>query len=916
MMGVKSHRELYDEYVALAPKLLAKISRLLITCRSTGVPIPKGIRNIFEFTWDELIAYPPRPAASAILGLEVSLGPPPSPLLLTDATSLPTPVRKKMQTLPPPRKLLPASAPARLHASPHLMAAAPALERSLDTLHQFQRRSVHLLTELLGLKMKAMLESMSAGSNPLDVTRRFMEASQLLHVSAKEMAFHRLISIVRRSGYDVRQLWKESFTSFSAMGVNSPYQLVYEPGSGCLSFSLSTGKDAKKKSAKSKYLEEISSSSPHRGQTSPDIMESNDPCPEAREKLQAMCRHIEAERASWKARNLSYPMILRNYRAKMPAQPVATPKGGDTQAPSSHHQPYGVAQSPAPTPHPPSAHAHHANVSQHPQEHKVPRKALKFHYTLYDGSSFVYYPSGNIAMCQIPTCCKGRAITCLFNDSPHLFLALFTAEGQACVHSNLAHYNLKARCPFVLVWDEEGGTTNDVKGYVVHKWSWTAKTETLLSLEYKVNEQMKLTVLGQDSISVTFTCWQETVTLSVSATNCPHGVPHEKRVAHRVSSMEDKGSRASRALLIKKRFQKTVAQFMNCVLLSAGLFTIEYPVRAEAVPSRPRVKARAPSEHSSKPVQYPREASLVKVQPSQPTFSAEEPLVEDTESAPSSPVARKAAGPSKLLAKPRTKAVEAPGPAPWAASPSDCPLLLRRRLRKEDTRGGCRCVGRPPQVSDVELEAFLAAARDPSQVLVFGIFSGQNRDGTAQLQWQLDSLYSQRQQGRGSPCIQSWRDPFRLLCYDLDGPLQEAPPLMVQKHSVERGMVLMFASGKLVFGGCVLNGYGLSRQDLLRQISQARQDCASGSFLPEDYKFNMLVSNAVPEDPETAKRAQSEDTQGSLSSLALEKEYLVVTEKVKPSPPPPPEEEPSPVIKTEKKTSKKSPTSQKQPPKK
>ena len=31
------------------------------------------------------------------------------------------------------------------------------------------------------------------------------------------------------------------------MGVNSPYQLVYEASSGCLSFSLSTGKDFKKK---------------------------------------------------------------------------------------------------------------------------------------------------------------------------------------------------------------------------------------------------------------------------------------------------------------------------------------------------------------------------------------------------------------------------------------------------------------------------------------------------------------------------------------------------------------------------------------------------------------------------------------------------------------------------------------------
>ena len=50
------------------------------------------------------------------------------------------------------------------------------------------------------------------------------------------------------------------------------------------------------------------------------------------------------------------------------------------------------------------------------------------------------YPSGNIAVCQIPTCCRGRAITCLFNDTPSFsFLALFNAEGQGCVH-----YNLKA----------------------------------------------------------------------------------------------------------------------------------------------------------------------------------------------------------------------------------------------------------------------------------------------------------------------------------------------------------------------------------------------------------------------------------------------------------------------------------------
>lgn len=48
------------------------------------------------------------------------------------------------------------------------------------------------------------------------------------------------------------------------------------------------------------------------------------------------------------------------------------------------------------------------------------------------------------------------------------------------------HLCVSPSCPYVLVLDEEGGTTNDYKGYVVHKWSWTSKTETLLSLEYKV----------------------------------------------------------------------------------------------------------------------------------------------------------------------------------------------------------------------------------------------------------------------------------------------------------------------------------------------------------------------------------------------------------------------------------------------
>ncbi|XP_032697374.1 uncharacterized protein C3orf20 homolog isoform X4 [Lontra canadensis] len=721
MTDIKSNRELYQQYTASAPRLLARISRLLISCRNAGISVPKGIRNIFEFTWEELTADPMLPTPSNIVGLEISIGPP--PVVLMELTPAQAPVQKKPPPPPPsvpPQQLLPTSTgSAKFTQSPtrgHLA------HSSQETLHRFQRQSIHLLTELLTLKMKAMVESVSVGANPLDITRRFVEASQLLHLNAKEMAFDYLIGTMGRSSRSVGQMGKDSFMDTPAMGVNTPYQLVYESSTGCLSFSLSTGREVKKKTdtgvtGKSKNLEDITVLSFQRGagMSASDSVEFSDPCPEVREKLQEMCRHI---------------------------------------------------------------------------------------------------------------------------------------------------------CPYVLVLDEEGGTANDYKGYVVHKWSWTSKTEALLSLEYKVNEQMKLTVLSQDSITVTFTSLNERITLSVSANNCPHGVAHEKRLLTR---MDDKIFKMNRALAeIKKRFQKTVSQFMNSVLLAAGLFTVEYPVKEEAEISRAKVKSSPYLERSIKPISYPGEAVLLRSQSARPESSTGESLREEHGSASISPTRRKSIRiHAKAVVTPRGKAGEMCSPTRWAASPSDCPLVLRKLIRKEDIRAGCRCMVKAPLVTDVELERFLSAPRDPGQVLVFGIVSSQNPTSTAQLQWLLDTLYNHRQQGRASPCIQCRHDPYRLLRYDLDSSLQKDPPLLVKKYAVLPGMILMFAGGKLLFGGCVLNGYGFSRQNLLKQIFQARQDCKMGYFLPDNYKFSVPTSTPVPEDPDSAKKAISEDIQQSFSSLAM-----------------------------------------------
>ncbi|KAL4823552.1 hypothetical protein H8958_004007 [Nasalis larvatus] len=879
MSYIKSNLELYQQYTAMAPKLLARISKLLMICQNAGISIPKGIRNIFEFTWEELISDPSVPTPSDILGLEVSFGAP--LVVLMEPTFVQVPTLKKPLPPPPPappHPLLLATTAKRSTPSPTMALQVRAQQ---ETLNRFQQQSIHLLTELLKLKMKAMVESMSVGANPLDITRRFVEASQLLHLNAKEMAFNCLIGTAGRSGYSSGQLWKESLANMSAIGVNSPYQLIYHSSTACLSFSLSTGKEVKKKIGKSRTIEDVSMPPPHRGVGTPaNSLEFSDPCPEAREKLQELCRHIEAERATWKGRNISYPMILRNYKAKMPSHLMMARKGDSQTTPGLHYPPTASAQTLTPTPHPSSAN--HL-FSRHCQEGKAPKKAFKFHYTFYDGSSFVYYPSGNIAICQIPTCCRGRTITCLFNDIPGFsLLALFNAEGQGCVH-----YNLKTSCPYVLILDEEGGTTNDQQGYVVHKWSWTSRTETLLSLEYKVNEEMKLKVLGQDSITVTFTSLNETVTLAVSANNCPHGMAYDKRLNRRISNMDDKMYKMSRALAeIKKRFQKTVTQFINSVLLAAGLFTIEYPTKKEEAEFvRFKMKSGTHPERLPKLSLYSAE-NLLRSPSGQLESSVAETLKDEPESASVSPVRKKTTKiHTKAKVTSRGKAREGRSPTRWAASPSDCPLVLRKLMLKEDARAGCRCLVKAPLVSDVELERFLLAPRDPSQVLVFGIISSQNYTSTGQLQWLLNTLYSHQQRGRGSPCIQCRYDSYRLLQYDLDSPLQEDPPLMVKKNSVVQGMILMFAGGKLLFGGRVLNGYGLSKQNLLKQIFRSQQDCKMGYFLPDDYKFSAPSSVLSLEDSESAKKAESEDIQGSSSSLALEdyveKELPVEAEKAR-----------------------------------
>lgn len=84
--------------------------------------------------------------------------------------------------------------------------------------------------------------------------------------------------------------------------------------------------------------------------------------------------------------------------------------------------------------------------------------------------------------------------------------------------------------------------------------------------------------------------------------------------------------------------------------------------------------------------------------------------------------------------------------------------MLRKLVRREDPRPGCTCWVKAPLVSDLELEQFLLAPRDPGQVLVFGVLSSRTPGSTTLLQWLLDTMYRHQQRGRAShgPGALSW----------------------------------------------------------------------------------------------------------------------------------------------------------------
>ncbi|XP_032640175.1 uncharacterized protein C3orf20 homolog [Chelonoidis abingdonii] len=792
MSAKRSDAKLYEKFKVTAPEMLAQIIQVLALCHKLDIHVPRGVKNLFEFTWEELTITTER---KVIIGEYC----PVVHLVHTMETSFSSTTYKSHTR----RKSLPKST----ISEPSYL--SPSAENQ-QILLKFQQRSVHLLSELLKLKMKAMIDSVTGCSSD-EVTRKFLEAGQLLCPKNQEEAAELMAQAPRK---------RVSHVSCKPIPISSTIQLIHQVSVSCLTFSLASKENKLPKAPGSPKFKPM--------QEAINVDHQHDPCPEARQKLREMCQHIEEEKAAMKAKGHTKPLIVRNYATVLGSPSISSRKGGQMV--------------PLPT------------------ERKP--KPPKLYFAFPDGTAFIFYPTGNIAACQFPMCCVGKTITLLFNNAPSLaLLASFIADYQACVR-----YSFKASCSLALMMDLEGGAVRDRDGYLTHKWSWASKTQTLQSLEFQINEQLKLKVLGQNSITLSFSCLNETINMSLSTAPCAHTPKANKRILAKTSDSEKKEEQLERALEeIKKRFQKTVKQFINAILIASGMIPIEYPILEGAKYVKferkelssqawaKRVKEeRAPMASETKRPQKPPSRPIdrrIPLKPSRRPVDQRKPSSHlDTMTQPKP--------------APRVKTVSGAGACPartWASSIADCPVVLRRLLSKQDAGLGCKCVVKIPFVTDLEFDKFISAPRKSDQILVIFVLSSQNPSYSPFLEWMLQSLYMEKQHGRPSPCVQCRCDPYRLLRYDMDSVTRRKPPLpplLVRKHAVTPGMVLMYAGGKLLFGGCVFNGYGCSKKDLLNQIGQARLDCKIGHFLPESFKFS-----AIPvEDPYQDKVKNQQDS--------------------------------------------------------
>ncbi len=158
----------------------------------------------------------------------------------------------------------------------------------------------------------------------------------------------------------------------------------------------------------------------------------------------------------------------------------------------------------------------------------------------------------------------------------------------------------------------------------------------------------------------------------------------------------------------------------------------------------------------------------------------------------------------------------------------------------------CTCrADQVPLIHDLEFDTFigLTSHLNPRQLIVIGITNSNPRqiehNQTNELYEILQTLHYHIYSGRSQlcSCRLSINDDYRCLIYDLAQATKQSQsqgPLLIRRHHVQPGFVLIYQNGRLIFGDSIFDGYGTNVQDLKNQLNRMRHQHIA---LPEEFKF-------------------------------------------------------------------------------
>ncbi|XP_039989578.1 uncharacterized protein C3orf20-like isoform X3 [Xiphias gladius] len=151
-------------------------------------------------------------------------------------------------------------------------------------------------------------------------------------------------------------------------------------------------------------------------------------------------------------------------------------------------------------------------IPQIPEVKQQDPAQRKLHYRIDDGSSFIYYPSGCMAVCQSHSgLSHGGFYTNVFSDSERpVILATITAFGRGAVTHPLSS-------SITAVWDQDGGFISDQYGNKAKEWSWHTDRALKEKIVIELSDLIFVTLLNGTYALLTFRCNNESVQLPLSA---------------------------------------------------------------------------------------------------------------------------------------------------------------------------------------------------------------------------------------------------------------------------------------------------------------------------------------------------------------------------------------------------------------